>query len=106
MTGGVSPIFKREDNNDALYQEVMEGYAPHKALDTQIGGNHYKDYAIQPIEFLMANGVPFVEGNCVKYVIRWRDKGGVDDLRKARHYLDILIAHADAEEARGVKFGR
>ena len=61
------------------------------ALDVQIGGSHYKDKAIQPIEYIHANGLGFCEGNVVKYVTRWKEKGGVADLEKARHYLDILI---------------
>lgn len=62
-----------------------------KALDVQEGGSHYKGKAIQPVEFIVANGIGFCEGNVVKYVTRWKDKGGVEDLKKARHYLDLLI---------------
>lgn len=68
-----------------------------KAADCQIGGSHYRDMAIQPFEYIHANGITFAEGCIIKYVSRWRDKNGVEDLRKARHFLDMLI---DAEEAR------
>jgi len=61
------------------------------ALETQVGGDHYQKKAIQPVEYIHANGLGFCEGNIVKYVSRWKDKGGVKDLEKARHYLDILI---------------
>jgi len=61
------------------------------ALDRQIGGGHYKDRAIQPIEYIHANGLPFIEGSVVKYITRWRDKGGVQDLEKIKHYVDLLI---------------
>lgn len=61
------------------------------ALETQVGGDHYKTKAIQPVEYIHANGLGFCEGNVVKYVSRWRDKNGIKDLEKARHYLDILI---------------
>jgi len=61
------------------------------AKDYQIGGGHYKSNAIQPIDYIMQNGLGFCEGNVVKYVTRWRSKGGVDDLRKARQYIDFLI---------------
>lgn len=61
------------------------------ALEVQMGGNHYIDKAIQPVEYIHANGLGFCEGNVVKYVTRWKEKGGVADLEKARHYLDILI---------------
>ena len=61
------------------------------ALEVQMGGSHYKDKAIQPVEYIHANDLGFCEGNVVKYVTRWKEKGGVADLEKARHYLDILI---------------
>lgn len=61
------------------------------ALDQQVGGNHYKDFTIQPIDYIMKNNLPYVEGNIVKYISRWRDKGGVEDLDKIKHYIDILI---------------
>jgi Protein of unknwon function (DUF3310) len=60
-------------------------------LDTQIGGDHYKEMAIQPVEYIHANGIPFIEGCVIKYVSRWRSKGGIPDLEKARHFLDMLI---------------
>jgi hypothetical protein len=58
---------------------------------TQIGGSHYSKLALQPVEFIYKNDIPYIEGNIIKYVVRWRDKNGIDDLRKARHYLDMLI---------------
>lgn len=64
-----------------------------KALDRQVGGKHYRDMAIQPAEYIMRNGIRFAEGCVIKYVSRWRDKGGVEDLRKAAHFLEMLIEH-------------
>lgn len=64
---------------------------PTSALDVQVAGNHYKGFRIQPVEFIHANGVPFIEGNCIKYLMRWREKGGVKDLEKVKHYIDLLI---------------
>lgn len=61
------------------------------ALDAQAGGDHYKKLVVQPIEYIHANGIPFAEGSVIKYVTRWRDKGGIEDLKKARHFLDLLI---------------
>lgn len=61
------------------------------ALDKQVGGAHYKDRKIQPVEFIHANSLGFCEGNVVKYVTRWRSKNGLDDLYKAAHYLELLI---------------
>ena len=64
---------------------------PPSALDVQVGGGHYKDRAIQPVEYIYANKLDFFQGNVVKYVTRWRDKGGVADLEKAKHYLEMYI---------------
>ena len=61
------------------------------ALQQQVGGDHYRARGIQPIEYIHANNLGFCEGNVVKYVTRWRDKGGKADLRKAIHYLELLI---------------
>ena len=62
-----------------------------KTSDSQVGGSHYKDMLIQPLEYIIANKLSFCEGNVVKYVSRWKNKNGIEDLRKARHYLDMLI---------------
>lgn len=61
------------------------------AISRQIGGDHYKGRAIQPIEYIHANDLPYIEGCVVKYITRWRDKNGVEDLEKIKHYIDLLI---------------
>lgn len=61
------------------------------ANEKQVGGDHYRDQAIQPWDYIARNGLGYFEGNIVKYVSRWKQKGGIEDLRKARHYLDKLI---------------
>lgn len=61
------------------------------ALETQVSGSHYKDFPIQPVEFIHKNNIPYIEGNVIKYISRWRDKGGIADLEKAKHYIDLLI---------------
>ena len=61
------------------------------ALDIQVGGDHYKNLAIQPAEYIHANNIGFFEGNVIKYVSRWRQKNGIADLEKAAHYIDLLI---------------
>jgi len=58
------------------------------------GRKYYTKYAIEPVVFCIKNRVPFAEGNVIKYVCRWREKGGVDDLRKAKHYVDMLMTEA------------
>ena len=79
-------IFTPADN----YGEVnsVETYNP---LDVQEGGDHYKKYKIQPIEFCHANNIPSLESSIIKYVVRHRDKNGLEDLNKAKHTIDILI---------------
>ena len=62
-----------------------------KANEEQVGGNHYKLYKIQPIEFIQSNSIPFIEGNVIKYVMRHKYKNGIEDLKKAKHYIDLLI---------------
>jgi hypothetical protein len=61
------------------------------SLKKQIGGDHYHNRTIQPIEYILANDMNFCEGCVIKYVTRWREKGGVEDLHKAMHYLQFLI---------------
>lgn len=60
-------------------------------LEKQVGGNHYKGFVIQPVEFIYKNNIPFIEGNILKYILRYKQKNGIEDLKKARHYLDMLI---------------
>lgn len=60
-------------------------------LEHQEGGSHYKKMAIQPIDFIYFNDIPFIEGNIIKYILRHRKKNGLEDLKKAKHYLEILI---------------
>ena len=61
------------------------------ALETQVGGTHYKNLAIQPVEFSEKNKLSYIEGCVVKYICRWRNKNGIEDLEKAKHYIDLLI---------------
>tara|TARA_R110000796_G_scaffold176805_1_gene293688 strand:+ start:1696 stop:1953 length:258 start_codon:yes stop_codon:yes gene_type:complete len=82
---------------EAQKQNLTETLSTNKATDVQVGGNHYKDMAIQPITFVLANNLGFCEGNVIKYVSRWGAKNGIEDLKKARHYLDLLIEKVEAE---------
>jgi hypothetical protein len=61
------------------------------ALDVQVAGDHYRKMKIQPVEYIHANGIPFIEGCIIKYASRWRDKGGIRDLEKIKHFADLLI---------------
>lgn len=57
----------------------------------QVGGTHYQAAEIQPWDFIIANGLGYLEGCIVKYVTRWQRKDGIQDLAKAQHYLEKLI---------------
>ena len=59
--------------------------------DKQIGGNHYLKMKIQPSEFANKNNLPFAEGNAIKYICRHKYKGKKEDLKKAKHYIDMII---------------
>jgi hypothetical protein len=62
------------------------------ALDVQVGGSHYKDLVIQPVQFIHANNIGFLEGCIIKRICRWRNKDGIKDLEKIKHEVDLLIA--------------
>lgn len=76
------------------------GNQPAVAKDNPISPNHYARFKIQPLDFIMANGLGFCVGNVIKYVCRFDAKNGLEDLKKARSYLDRLIK---AEEERLVR---
>ena len=99
---GTVPIIERRVNKiptkeikDESYLVGFEGIElpsrPTTALSKQVSGTHYKDLVIQPIEYIQANNIPYMEGNVIKYVTRWRAKAGLADLEKAKHYLEMLI---------------
>jgi len=61
------------------------------ANDKQISGNHYKNKGIEPWDYVAANGLDYFQGNAIKYITRFREKGGIRDLEKAIHFLEKLI---------------
>ena len=63
------------------------------AWDKQVGGEHYKQYAIQPAQFALANNLDYAQSNAIKYIVRHKDKNGVQDLDKAIHYIELLKQH-------------
>lgn len=63
------------------------------AFDKQEGGDHYVKLKIQPFEYSMANGLDPMQHTAIKYITRFRDKGGIADLHKAIHTLELLIEH-------------
>lgn len=64
-----------------------------KASEIQEGGGHYKKFVIQPTEFIHKNELSFIQGNVIKYIMRYKDKSGIEDLKKAKHYIDLLIEY-------------
>ena len=69
-----------------------------KASDIQIAGTHYKNMKIQPAIFSIKNELGFIEGSVIKYVCRWKNKNGVEDLKKAKHLLELLIEEVEKDE--------
>jgi hypothetical protein len=61
------------------------------ALSSQIAGTHYKDMPIQPVEFIQKNHIGFIEGNIIKYICRYKNKNGAEDLKKVMHYAELLL---------------
>ena len=70
------------------------------AYDKQVGGSHYQNMKIQPSEFINKNEMKFAEGNAIKYICRHINKGGLQDLEKAKHYIDMIIERDYSEEVK------
>lgn len=94
--------FVEGEEYDVLYDSttglcVPKGYSvdnnegKSSALSEQVGGSHYKGMVIQPVEFIHKNGIGFCEGAAIKYLCRWKQKNGVEDLKKAKHFIEMLI---------------
>ena len=62
-----------------------------KALQSQEGGTHYKNMVIQPVEYIHSNNIGYLEGNVIKYVSRHKSKNGAEDIKKAIHYLQLIL---------------
>ena len=99
MRKSLSELVVNETDDAEVWAEVLMGeygrtlvHSPRQsALDTQVGGSHYKNNAIQPVEYIMANRLTYLEGNVVKRITRWRDKNGLEDLLKIKHEIDLII---------------
>lgn len=106
VTGATIGPFYRDEDQDFAYPWVVKAEydgpqgevnttTPTRPittpLSTQVGGDHYKTLVIQPVEYIHKNRIGFMEGNVIKYVTRWRDKNGIADLEKAKHYIELLI---------------
>lgn len=84
-----------ESNRVEVFKEkplpLIDRTKKQTALDTQVGGNHYKSFKIQPVEFCQINKLDYCTSNVIKYVCRHAFKNGLQDLEKAKHYIDLLI---------------
>lgn len=94
-----------------LFNDLIQEMRPFKSLGlvnfvpmtpneepTQVGGTHYTDMAIQPIEFIEANKLGFMEGNIIKYAARHKAKNGAEDIRKIIHYAKLILKYQYGEE--------
>ena len=77
----------RRLKEDREQVEVVEK----EALDKQVGGSHYKDCVIQPVDYIVKNNLDFLEGNVVKYITRHKTKNGIEDIRKVIHYAELIL---------------
>lgn len=91
------PEQKREPVYEIPKRQSFDEAPKAPALDTQVGGSHYKDMAIQPMTYSMVNGLDACQHTIIKYVSRFRQKNGIEDLEKAKHCLDLLIEFEKAK---------
>ena len=83
-------MYRRNHEEDLINKER---FSKTKATDNQVGGDHYKDCVIQPVEYIIKNKLDFLEGNVVKYITRHRTKGQEEDIRKVIHYCELILQH-------------
>ena len=93
--GTIERGMTRESHEQYMYRRNQEDQAIDKkklkALEKQVGGNHYKDFKIMPIEYITQNKLDFCEGNIVKYISRHEKKNGAEDIRKVIHYAELIL---------------
>lgn len=89
-----------DHENGLTRQQVGEALDEDRrgALGLQTGGDHYRKLPIQPVEYIIANGIGFLAGNIIKYATRYKDKGGAEDIRKIKHYCELILEFEYKEE--------
>ena len=90
-TGWVDKYCGSKSINSATAQDWDAVRPEADPLSYQVGGDHYTKKKIQPVEYIHANEMDYMDGAIVKYISRWRDKGGVKDLRKIKQFVDLII---------------
>lgn len=88
---GEGTTFFFEDMLELVTQESKQAEKSSSALDKQVSGDHYKSCGIQPIEYIHANNLSYLEGNVIKYTTRHSKKNGRQDIEKAIHYLELIL---------------
>ena len=85
------------DEKDTQYKEFNKIFDESwdDPLTAQVGGSHYKDLAIQPVEYITANNLSYLQGSVIKYVTRYQNKNGKEDLEKAIHFIKMMIQEED-----------
>lgn len=93
-------LLKDKDDFSWPYQtnKDIKPILHNRASDKQIGGDHYKGLSIQPAEFCHRNNIPYLEATAIKYLCRWRSKGGIQDLNKAIHFIELLKEYESLKE--------
>ena len=85
-------IDKDNWNREGTYDYYLRRMKEENALKKQVGGDHYKEWGIQPVEYIFQNNLDYFEGNVVKYITRHRKKGeGKKDVEKAIHYAQLIL---------------
>ncbi len=80
-------------------EDIKAGESLLRANDRQEGGTHYKQFRYETWDVIVDWNLGYLDGNAVKYLSRWRLKGGIQDLKKARHYIDKLIETEEAKKS-------
>jgi hypothetical protein len=98
-TGEIQGVLTERDHN---MPQGYDSFDDNEAIESlqkdrriQVGGDHYTKRAIQPFDVIREYGMDFFEGNALKYLLRWKDKGGIEDLEKAMHYIAEVIANTE-----------
>ena len=85
-------VHKNVEDRESRDKYILRKLREESALDKQVGGNHYKDCVIQPVEFIAKNEILFLEGNIIKYATRHAKKGeGRKDVEKIIHYAQLIL---------------
>jgi Protein of unknwon function (DUF3310) len=96
--GAFRPVEDMEDVHQYVKSIPEDPVGFIGAMETQVGGSHYKDMPLQPIEYILANNLGFCEGNIVKYITRYRAKGGAEDIKKVIHYAQLLLENINGNK--------